>query len=92
MNKCPPNTSISELNDLYRFFFETERIKQQFPNLKTEESVRIPQKLAKQILLNNQHIIINGKIKFFTIKNLGLGICQIEINNDCECEETIYVK
>lgn len=42
-----------------------------------EEFVRIPQKLAKELLLNNCSMISNGCVFYFWIRNLGLGVCEV---------------
>lgn len=42
-----------------------------------KEYVRIPQKLAKDLLLHNETMISNGYIFYFWIRNLGLGVCEV---------------
>lgn len=43
----------------------------------TEIWVRVPQKVARQLLLTNSSIICGGTVFYFLIKNLGLGVCEV---------------
>ena len=90
MNKCVSNYSIGDFNELKKFFYENLRINTQFPNRPLEKLVRITKKLAQEMLLNNYTMIIGGQVKWFKLKFLGLGVYQVELNN--ETEETIYEK
>lgn len=65
--------SLNTIQDVRNFFFDQlyapEHIKQ--------ESCRVLEKLAQQILLKNETIILNGKVKRFGIRRIGLGVCDI---------------
>lgn len=43
----------------------------------TLEWVRIPQSVARQLLLNNSSLICGGNVFYFLIRNLGLGVCEV---------------
>lgn len=43
----------------------------------TLEWVRVPQKLARTLLLGNSSMISKGSIYYFQIRNLGLGVCEV---------------
>lgn len=43
----------------------------------SETWVRVPQSVARQLLLNNSSLICGGNVFYFWIRNLGLGICEV---------------
>lgn len=43
--------------------------------------IRVPQKLAKQMLLDNETIIIGGKVRGFNIIHIGMGIYEVTLND-----------
>jgi hypothetical protein len=43
--------------------------------------VRVPMAVAKQFLWDNQSKILNGTVHHFCIRNIGLGICSVELND-----------
>jgi len=45
------------------------------------EKIRVPIKIARALLLNNQAVILCGKVYHLYIKNLGLGVCSVELND-----------
>lgn len=42
-------------------------------------SIRTNKYTAKSMLLNNESMIILGKVRYFAIKDLGLGVCEIAL-------------
>lgn len=44
------------------------------------EKLRVPLKIAKALMINNHSVIIGGKEYYLCIKNLGLGIYSVELN------------
>ena len=42
-------------------------------------AVRTNKYTAKSMLLNNESMIILGKVRYFAIKDLGLGVCEIAL-------------
>ena len=53
--------------------------------------VRVNKKIAKKWLLENKAIIADGKVFFFKIKNLGMGVCKIT-KAPLNVRETLLVK
>ena len=53
--------------------------------------VRVNAKVAKKWLLENKTIIADGKVFFFKIKNLGMGVCKIT-KAPLNVRETLMVK
>ncbi len=84
MNKILSNSSISDINQLRSFFHNESKCTE----LNRVNSVRITRKLGQELLLNNHNVTVDGLVKWFKIKNLGLDVCQVELNN--ETRETIY--
>ena len=83
--KCVSNFSVETEQDLKNFFLDNLRL----PNHRRVEEIRVPAKFAREILKNNLTMIIDGQVKWFIIKNLGLGVYSVSLNNDTK--ETIYV-
>ncbi len=69
--------NMNTIQDVKDFFFDqlhvSEHVKQ--------DSCRILERLAKEILLRNETIIINGKVKRFGIRRIGLGVCDIFLHD-----------
>lgn len=40
-------------------------------------TIRTNKCTAKSMLVNNESIIILGEVRYFAIKDLGLGVCEI---------------
>ena len=49
-------------------------------NMVLGEKVRVTQKVAKALLLNNHSVIVGGTRYGLSIRNLGLGVCSVELN------------
>lgn len=43
------------------------------------EKIRVTLKIARALLLNNQAVVIGGKVYYLCIRNLGLGVCSVEL-------------
>jgi hypothetical protein len=41
---------------------------------------RVDKAVAKELLLRNESIVVNGVVLSFDIKNLGLGVCEVTLN------------
>lgn len=68
---------MKTIQDVKEFFFADLKL----PDHKKLNKVRIVKKLAKEMLLNNEIIILDGKVKWFKIRELGLGVCEVELND-----------
>ena len=42
-------------------------------------SVRVMKPVATELLRRNDTLIFNGYVRYFQIKNLGLGVCEIRL-------------
>lgn len=63
--------------DVKQFFFD----QLQAPLHTRKSCVRVPQKLAKQMLMNNENMIIEGKVRGFSIVHIGMGVYEIGLND-----------
>lgn len=45
------------------------------------ESIRIKKSVAQILLLDNAAVIINATVRYFNIKNIGLGVCEVSLAN-----------
>ena len=79
-----PNFFLQTVHDVYEFFWQGHENRQ--------KRVRIPVEVARLILLNNRNIIFGTEIRYFYIKNIGLGVCEIEVNEHSASKETLYDK
>ena len=43
--------------------------------------VRVEKKVAKQMLLDNETIIIEGKVRGFNLLHIGMGIYEVTLND-----------
>jgi hypothetical protein len=65
--------TIQEVKD---FFFAQLNV----PAHAKEHKARILEKLAREILLRNETIIIDGTVKWFRLRRMGLGVYEISLN------------
>ena len=86
MNKILAGGGIDDLDKL-RTIFHQNMIISDFNKI---NSIRISSKLGRELLLNNSSVIVNGIVKWFKIKNLGLGVCEVRLND--ESKETVMEK
>ena len=42
-------------------------------------AVRTNRELATELLLNNTHLIKNGQVRYFQIKDIGLGVYEVKL-------------
>jgi hypothetical protein len=68
---------MTTIKDVKDFFFDQLNV----PEHTKQDTCRVIERLAKVILLNNESIIINGKVKWFGIRKLGLGVCEIFLHD-----------
>lgn len=40
-------------------------------------TLRVDKSVAKELLLENFSLIVGGTVRYFIIKDLGLGVCEI---------------
>jgi hypothetical protein len=67
-------TTIQEVKD---FFFNELNV----PEHEKKNECRVLEKLAKEILLRNETIILNGKVTWFGIRKIGLGVCEVFLHD-----------
>ena len=68
---------MKTIQDVKDFFFAQLNV----PEHARENKTRIVEKLAKEILLKNETIIIGGTVKWFRLRKLGLGVYEINLND-----------
>lgn len=56
-------TKLEQINQVFAFDHKT--------------TMRIKKEDAKDILLNNRSFITAGAVRYFVIRDLGLGVCEI---------------
>ena len=64
--------TIQEVKD---FFFNQFNA----PGDLRQKRCRVLEELARELLLNNETIILNGKVYWFAIRRIGLGVCEIAL-------------
>jgi hypothetical protein len=67
--------TIQEVKD---FFFDELNV----PEHEKKNKCRVLEKLAREILLKNESIILNGKVKWFGISRIGLGVCEVFLHEN----------
>lgn len=75
------------IEEVKHWFFENKKLSR--PN--SNGSLRVPQNVAKAILLANEATVLDGTMYYFEIKNLGLGVCSIGLAPR-DAKETKLVK
>lgn len=68
--------TLNTIQDVKDFFFAQSNA----PKPVREDKARIVESLAKEILLRNETIFIDGTIKGFKLCSIGLGIYEIKLN------------
>jgi hypothetical protein len=56
-------TKLEQINQVFAFDYKT--------------TMRIKKEDAKDILLNNRSFTTAGSVRYFVIRDLGLGVCEI---------------
>ena len=54
--------------------------------------MRVDQKIAKGMIINNESMILKGTVKHFYIHSLGLGIYSVTISNNVPDNGTKLLK
>jgi hypothetical protein len=67
-------TTIQEVKD---FFLNELNV----PEHEKKNKCRVLEMLAKEVLLRNESIILNGKVTWFAIRKIGLGVCEVSLND-----------
>ena len=67
---------------------DIHKIKNQFTVIFTVVSedrrineVRVPREVAKEFILRNESMILNGEVRYFRVVDLGLGICKLQLRD-----------
>lgn len=47
--------------------------------LREDESVRVTTESARHFLLNNKRRVVNGNLRFYQMKHLGLGVYEVRL-------------
>lgn len=81
MNKTSIDIDIKEVKE---FFF----IQRTVPEHAKRNGIRVLKKVAQKMLLNDESIIIDGKVKWFNIRPIGLDVCEITLN-DVKTTQTV---
>jgi hypothetical protein len=69
--------NMDTIRDVKDFFFDQLYA----PEHVRKEKCRVLERLAKEFLLRNETIVINGKVRWFGIRRIGLGVCEIFLND-----------
>ena len=56
-------TKLEQINQVFTFDYKT--------------TMRVKKEDAKDILLNNRSFVTAGNVRYFVIRDLGLGVCEI---------------
>ena len=70
------NRNLNTIQDVKDFFFAQSNL----PKPVREDKARIVESLAKEILLRNETIYIDGTVKGFKLRSIGLGVYEIKLN------------
>jgi len=70
------NRNLNTIQDIKDFFFAQSNA----PKPVREDKARIVESLAKEILLRNETIYIDGTVKGFKLRSIGLGVYEIKLN------------
>jgi len=70
------NRNLNTIQDVKDFFFAQSNV----PKPVREDKARIVESLAKEILLRNETIYIDGTVKGFKLRSIGLGVYEIKLN------------
>ena len=60
-------------------YWEKKRVSPKTPFLRVETD------LAKALMLENTSVIIEGKVKHFLLRSLGLGVWEVTIDTSVPC-------
>ena len=72
------------IEDVKEFFFTQRTV----PEHAKRNGIRVLKKVAQKMLLNDESITIDGKMKWFNIRPIGLDICEITLN-DVKTTQTV---
>ena len=75
---------MNTIQDVKDFFLNELSL----PDHTRQNKARILEKLAKELLLRNESMIIEGTVKWFRLRRLGLGVYEIKLN-DLKCTELL---
>lgn len=65
---------IQDVKDF--FFWDADQ-----PEHRKKHCIRVTKSLAKELLLNDETIIIGGNVKWFNIVHIGLDVYEVYLNN-----------
>jgi hypothetical protein len=68
--------TLNTIQDVKDFFFAQSNVSKPV----REDKARIVESLAKEILLRNETIYIDGTVKGFKLRSIGLGVYEIKLN------------
>jgi hypothetical protein len=75
---------MNTIQDVKDFFLNELNL----PEHTRQHKARILEKLAKELLLRNESMIIGGTVKWFRLRRLGLGVYEVKLN-DLKCTELL---
>jgi hypothetical protein len=81
-NKKPVYEQIQELK--HEFFLQNKTV--------VLSVVRVKKDLATELILQNESIVLGGKVYWFNVKPLGLGIFEISLNTEIDSRTTRLIK
>jgi chromosome segregation ATPase len=70
------NRNLNTIHDIKDFFSAQSNV----PKPVREDKARIVESLAKEILLRNETIYIDGTVNGFKLRSIGLGVYEIKLN------------
>ena len=64
-----------------KFDFDVIREKWNLADLSKCDAIRVPEEAAREILLSNVTITIDGRVKAFSLQHIGLGVYKVRLSN-----------
>jgi hypothetical protein len=68
---------MKTIQEVKGFFFDELNA----PEHEKKNTCRVLEKLAREILLKNETIILKGKVNWFGIRKIGLGVCEVFLHD-----------
>jgi hypothetical protein len=69
------------MNDNNKFDYDEIREKWNLRDLSRYEEIRVPKKAAEVILLSNVSITIEGRVRWFSLERIGVGVYKVRLSD-----------